>query len=317
MTTVESLEAHRVALAGHCYRMLGSIIDADDAVQETMVRAWRSLDRFDGRASLRTWLTKIATNVCLDSIGEKRRRRPIEERPAGTVHDELVALPAGEWLEPAPDARVVPDDGDPARRALLRESVRLAFVAALQHLPPKQRAVLLLSDVVECSAAEIAEALDLSVASVNSALQRARATLRERGVALTESPSPLSDRDADLVSRFVAAFERYDVDSLTRLCREDVAFSMPPFSLWLSGRDAVKAWLEGRGSACRGSRVVQLSANGAPAFAQYKRAEGGAGYRAWGIGVLEVEDERIVRWTTFLDVETLFPRFGLSLDLAG
>ncbi|MBL9024695.1 MAG: sigma-70 family RNA polymerase sigma factor [Myxococcales bacterium] len=316
----ESLEAHRVALTGHCYRMLGSVVDADDAVQETMIRAWRSLSRFDGRASLRTWLTKIATNVCLDALtSEKRRARPIEEGPAGTIFDELVALPGGHWLEPVPDARAL-DDGEPSRRALLRESIRLAFVAALQHLPPKQRAVLLLSDVVECSASEIAELLDLSVASVNSALQRARATLRERGVDLASYEGATDERSADLLSRFVEAFERYDVDSLTALCREDVAFSMPPYSLWLSGREAVGGWLSGRGCGCRGSRIIPVSANGTFGFAQYRRAaevEGyaGPGHRAWGIGVLEVEGGLVARWTTFLDVESLFPRFGLPLDL--
>lgn len=315
MSDVRDLEAHRAALTGYCYRMLGSVVEADDAVQETMIRAWRGLERFDGRASLKTWLTRIATNVCLDALAdEKRRARPMEEGPAGTVEDELVARPRTHWLEPVPDARALPDEPDPARRALLRESIRLAFVAALQHLPPKQRAALLLSDVLDWSAAEVAEALELSVAAVNSALQRARATLSARGIRLEASEAAaLSAAQVQLVERFVDAFERYDVQALTALCREDVTFSMPPFSLWLSGPDAVGRWLTGRGAGCRGSRVLVTSANGSPAYAQYKRSE--AGYEAWGLGVLELDGERIARWNTFLDVEELFPRFGFPLEL--
>src|SRR5712692_5905172 len=168
------LEQHRTALTGHCYRMMGSAVDADDAVQETMVRAWRSLERFDGRASLRTWLYRIATNVCLDMLDENSRRaRPMESGPVGTVDDPLNALPRTHWLEPVPDAQALPAEGDPSELAVLRQSIRLAFVAALQHLPPRQRAALLLTEVLGWSATEVAESLDTSVASVNSALQRA------------------------------------------------------------------------------------------------------------------------------------------------
>jgi RNA polymerase sigma-70 factor, ECF subfamily len=311
------LEAHRVALTGHCYRMLGSVSEADDAVQETMIRAWRSLDRFDGRAALRTWLTRIATNVCLDALASaKRRARPMEEGPAGTIDDELVAEPRTHWLEPVPDARALPEETDPARRALLRESIRLAYVAALQHLPPKQRAALLLAEVLEWSAAEVADTLELTVPAVNSALQRARATLAERGVREETAPSTaLSGEQAHLVARFVDAFERYDVDALTSLCRDDVTFSMPPFALWLRGTEPVRGWLLGRGAACRGSRLLLTSANGAPAYAQYKPAADGSGHVAWGLGVLEIDGDRVGRWNTFLDVETLFPRFGFPLDL--
>lgn len=313
-----ALDAHRPALTAHCYRMLGSIAEADDAVQETLLRAWRALDGFDGRAALRTWLTRIATNVCLDALADaKRRARPMEEGPAGTTLDELVALPASHWLEPAPDAlTLAPDDGDdPARRAIARESVRLAFVAALQHLPARQRAALLLADVVGCSATEVAEALDLTVPAVNSALQRARGTLAARGEALASLDTrPAADHEA-LLARYVDAFERYDADALAALCREDVTFSMPPFSLWLQGPDAVRTWLLTRGVGCRGSRLVRTAANASPAFGQYRPAPDGDGHRAWGLVVLELDGPRIRRWNTFLDVATLFPRFGLPLEL--
>lgn len=322
---VKSLELHRAAITGHCYRMLGSVAEADDAVQETMIRAWKSIDKFDGRAQLRTWLTRIATNVCLDALSDaKKRARPIEEGPVGTIEDELVSRPRTHWLEPVPDALAIPDDEDPARRVVLRESIRLAFVAALQHLPPKQRAALLLSEVLGWSAVEVADALEISVAAMNSALQRARATLTERGIRQEEvtvvsagndaSGRGLSEVQMSLVARYVDAFERYDVDTLSSLCREDVQFSMPPHSLWLQGPESVRAWLAGRGAGCRGSKLVPAPANAAPAFAQYKPKEGG-GYYAWGIGVLELEGDKIVRWTTFLDVETLFPKFGLALEL--
>src|SRR5258705_1444351 len=201
---VAQLEQHRVALTGHCYRMLGSAVDADDAVQETMVRAWRSLERFDGRASLRTWLYRIATNVCLDMLDERSRRaRPTESGPAGTVDDPLDTLPRTHWLEPVPDARALPAGADPSELAVLRQSIRLAFVAALQHLPPKQRAALLLTEMVDFSAAEVADSLDTSTASINSALQRARSTLATRDVA---APVPVSGNDAALVDRYVTAF---------------------------------------------------------------------------------------------------------------
>ncbi|MBK8256188.1 MAG: sigma-70 family RNA polymerase sigma factor [Polyangiaceae bacterium] len=311
------LEAHRTALTGHCYRMLGSVTEADDAVQETMIRAWRALDRFDGRSSLRTWLTRIATNVCLDALNdEKYRARPFEEGPCGTVDDELAAAEKTHWLEPVPDAVSLENESNPARRVLLRESIRLAFVAALQHLPPRQRAALLLADVLDHSASEIAETLNLTTAAVNSALQRARATLTERSVHLDRSESLRgSDEHHALLARFVEAFERYDVEALTSLCREDVVFSMPPYRLWLQGTPSVGAWLSGRGAGCRGSRVIVTAANGAPAYGQYRRAPDGSGYIAWGLGVLEVSNGRIERWNTFLDVATLFPRFGLALSL--
>jgi RNA polymerase sigma-70 factor (ECF subfamily) len=308
MDTARHLEEHRAALTGHCYRMLGSAAEADDAVQETMLRAWRSMDRFEGRAALRTWLYRIATNVCLDALGERsRRERPILEGPSGTVDDALVQRPRTHWLEPVPDARALPADADPAELVILRQSIRLAFVAALQYLPPKQRAVLLLTEVLGWSAAEVSETLDTSVASVNSALQRARATLASRNVS---EPEPLSDAQTGLLERYVAAFERYDVDALTSLLREDATFSMPPYTLWLRGPAPVRSWLLGHGAGCRGSRLVPTAACGSPAFGQYRPSPDG-GHAPWALVVLELSGDRIAGWNSFLDTETLFPRFGL------
>jgi RNA polymerase sigma-70 factor (ECF subfamily) len=315
MTTAvpADLERHRAALTGHCYRMLGSAVDADDAVQETMVRAWKSLDRFDGRASLRTWLYRIATNVCLDALSDRNRRaRPIEDSPAGTIDDELIARPRTHWLEPIPDARALPDDASPAEAAILRESIRLAFVAALQHLPPRQRAALILTEVLGWSAAEVADSLESSVASVNSALQRARATLASRDLG---ARGPLSDAERALVDRYVDAFQRWDVDGLSALLRRDVEFSMPPYALWLRGPEAVAGWLRGRGSACEGSRLIATAACGAPAFGQYKPDRASGRHLPWALVVLEVAEDGIASWTSFLDTETLFPRFGLPADL--
>ncbi len=310
MLTAQHLEDHRQALTGHCYRMLGSAAEADDAVQETLLRAWRSLDRFEGRASLRTWLHRIATRVCLDAIGERSRRaRPMDLRPAGTVDDPLTPRPPGEWIEPIPDAAALPAAGDPAERAALRQSIRLAFVAALQHLPPRQRAVLLLADVLGWTAAEIAESVDTTVAAVNSALQRARATLASRNVSACAGAEP----DPGLLARYLDAFERYDVDALTSLLHEEATFSMPPFDLWLRGSAAVRDWLLGRGAGCRGSRLVPTAACGSPAFGHYKPSAGG--YHAWALTVLETAGDRITGWHSFLDVEAHFPRFGLPLEL--
>ncbi|MFO0579121.1 MAG: sigma-70 family RNA polymerase sigma factor [Polyangia bacterium] len=308
----EQLERHRVALTGHCYRMLGSVVDAEDAVQETLVRAWRALPSFDGRASLRTWLYRIATNTCLDALAERTRRvRAFDERPVGTVDETLEARPRTHWLEPVPDARVIPSDSDPGEQVMLRQSVRLAFVAALQYLPPKPRAALLLTEVFGFSAAEAAETLGLSVAAVNSALQRARATLAERSP--EDVPAP-AGAEEELVERYVAAFERYDTEALAALMQKDVVMSMPPYTLWLQGPESVGTWMRGRGLGCRGSRLVITRACGAPAFAQY-RSSGDGGYHAWAINTLELSAGRIARLTFFLDVETLFPAFGLPLQL--
>ncbi|WPB79580.1 sigma-70 family RNA polymerase sigma factor [Archangium violaceum] len=316
MATAANLEEHRTALTGHCYRMLGSAAEADDAVQETMVRAWRNLDRFEERSSMRTWLYRIATRVCLDVLGDRSRRvRPMELGPVGTPGDTLTRLPGSEWLEPIPDALALPSDADPSELVVLRQSIRLAFVAALQHLPPRQRAVLLLTEVLGWSAAEVAESLETSVASVNSALQRARATLATRD--LTQARAPLSDAQSTLLDRYVEAFERYDVTALTGLLHQDATLSMPPFCLWLQGHEPISQWLLGRGSGCRGSRLVPTSACGSPAFGQYRPpAEPGGPHKPWALIVLELSGDRIAAMNSFLDTATLFPRFGLPPELA-
>jgi RNA polymerase sigma-70 factor (ECF subfamily) len=314
---IAQLETHRAALTGHCYRMLGSAFDAEDAVQETLVRAWKNADRFEGRSSVKTWLYRIATNVCLDALSsESRRARPFEEGPVGTVDDPLETRPRTHWLEPVPDARVTPADVDPYELTAIRQSIRLAFVAALQHLPPRQRAVLLLMEVLGWSAAETAEALTMTVAAVNSAMQRARATLAARNVALADG-GELSPQQTQLLEQYVEAFESYDVDRLVALLRDDATLSMPPYTLWLQGRAAIKAWLLGRGSGCRGSRLVPTRACGLPAFGQYRLGEDGV-HRPWSLTVVELSGDRVARWNAFLDTDRLFPLFGLpsSLDPA-
>src|SRR5712675_905843 len=259
------LEEHRSELTGYCYRMLGSPFEAEDAVQETLIRAWRGYDRFEGRAALRSWLYRIATNVCFDMLnGRERRARPMDLGPAcEPVIENLNTLPEVTWIQPIP--------ADPAEVALGRETIRLAFVAALQHLPPRQRAAVILCEVLRWQATEVAELLDTSVASVNSALQRARATLATSNVSST-GPSPqLGPADRALLARYVEAFERYDIDALTALIQEDATQSMPPFDLWMRGRDDIFAWWWGPGIVCKGSRVIPAgTANGSPAFGQYK-----------------------------------------------
>ena len=309
------LEQYRVELTAYCYRMLGSV-EAEDAVQETFIRAWRGFDRFEGRAALRSWLYRIATNVCLDMLeGRKRRARPMDLGPASEPIVENLRTPEIPWLEPMPDARVVPE-GDPAAVAEARESIRLAFVAALQHLPPKQRAVLILREVLRWKASEVAELLDTTIASVNSALQRARATLEASNTDATTTAPSVDAANAELLERYVAAFERYDMEALTSLIHEDATQSMPPFDMWLAGRADILTWWVGPGAGCRGSRVIPvMAANGAPAFGQYKPSESGEGYEPWALQVLEIEDGKIVELTFFLDTQTLFPLFGLPLEL--
>jgi RNA polymerase sigma-70 factor (ECF subfamily) len=306
------LERHRRELTAYCYRMLGSPFEAEDAVQDTLLRAWRALERFEGRSSLRSWLYRIATNVCLDMLdGRERRARPMDlgdaRSPDGPIGE---ILPEVTWIEPVPDARVAPE-GDPAAVAESRETIRLAFVAALQHLPPRQRAVLILCEVLHWKASEVAELLDTSVAAVNSALQRARAALEAADVA-DAAQGRLSEHDRQLLARYVDAFQRYDMDALTALIHEDATQSMPPYELWLRGREDIFGWWVGPGAACRGSRLIPtISANGSPAFGQYKPSEIGSGYDAWALQVLEVADGRIVELTFFLATETIFPLFGL------
>ena len=303
------LEQHRRELTAYCYRMLASPFEAEDAVQETLLRAWRSLDRFEGRASVRSWLYRIATNVCLDMLsGRERRARPMDLGPAQEpVAENLNTLPEATWIQPIPT--------DPAELIEKRETIRLPFVAALQHLPARQRAVLILCEVLRWQASEVAELLETSVASVNSALQRARATL---GAADVTAAAPLGEEDRALLARYVQAFEAYDIEALTSLIQEDATQSMPPFDLWLAGREDIITWWFGPGIACQGSRVVPVGmANGSPAFGQYKPSATVDGYEPWALQVVELSAGRIVELTFFLDTETLFPLFGLPPRLEG
>jgi RNA polymerase sigma-70 factor (ECF subfamily) len=312
------LEQHRVELTGYCYRMLGSAFEAEDAVQETLLRAWRGFDRFEGRAAFRSWLYRIATNVCFDMLnGRERRARPMDLGPAREPEAaNLNTLPEATWIQPMPDGLVVPD-GDPADMAVARETIRLAFVAALQHLPPRQRAVLILCEVLRWQATEVAELLGSSVASVNSALQRARATIEASDLRVGDPAASMDAATRALLDRYVAAFEQYDMEALTSLIKEDATQSMPPFDLWLRGRDDILTWWFGPGIGCRDSRVVPtMAANGSPAYGQYKPDPAG-GHEPWALQVLEVSAGTIVEFTFFLDTETLFPLFGLPAHLDG
>jgi RNA polymerase sigma-70 factor, ECF subfamily len=312
----EELEKHRVELTGYCYRMLGSAFEAEDAVQDTLVRAWRGLDRFEGRSALRSWLYHIATNVCFDLLkGRQRRAHPIDLGPASSAGSPLgPPLAESVWVEPMPDSRALPGGGDPAEQAVSRETVRLAFVAALQHLPPRQRAVLILREVLRWKASEVAMLLGTSAASVNSALQRARATLGERGVTASDPVRPMDAAQRALVGRYVDAFERYDLDSLVSLLHEEATQSMPPFDMWLRGPRQLRAWWSGPGIECRGSRLLPVAANSSPAFGQYRPSGPGGRHEPFAIQVLELSGDRITGITAFLDPR-LFPLFGLPAHL--
>jgi RNA polymerase sigma-70 factor (ECF subfamily) len=310
------LERYRGELTGYCYRMLGSTFDADDAVQESMVRAWQAADRFEGRSSVRSWVYRIATNVCLDLLRSRQRRAlpmdlsspvPSSTPPVETLADHV-------WIEPVADRDVMPAGADPAEQAVVRDTVRLAFVAALQLLPPRQRAVLILREVLCWSAADVAELLGTTVASVNSALQRARATLAERHAEPGAGRAELDDTERDLLARYVQAFERYDIDTLVTLLHEDAGFSMPPIAMWLRGREDVRGWYLGYGIGCKGSRLLPLEVSGSPAFAHYKPSASGTGLDPWAIQVLEIRRGRVAHIHHFLDTR-LFERFGLPPHL--
>ena len=309
------LEQHRRELTGYCYRMLGSAFEADDAVQDTMLRAWRGIDRFEGRAALKSWLYRIATNVCMDMLnGRQRRARPMDLGPAGSSDTPVEALttrPEVTWLEPIPDGRTLPEDGDPAELAEARETLRLAFVAALQHLPARQRAVLILREVLHWQASEVATLLETSVASVNSALQRARASLATSDLDSSNAVAAVDDDQRELLERYVAAFERYDMDALVSLLHEDATMSMPPYELWLRGPDEIRAWFVGTGHGCQGSRLLPATANGMPAFGQYRPTGPGGSYEPWSLQVIDVAGGRIAGLNNFLDTDRLFPLFGL------
>jgi RNA polymerase sigma-70 factor, ECF subfamily len=319
-TLVESdLEPFRRELTGFCYRMLGSGFEAEDAVQETMVRAWRNADRFEGRSSVRSWLYRIATNVCIDMHRQvQRRARPMDLGPSSPPDEANLGplIDEAHWVTPAPDASLAPHGTDPAEIAQYRESIRLAFVAALQHLPARQRAALILCEVLRWPVADVATLLETTVAAVNSALQRARATLG--ALPEVDHPVNLDDADAQLLERYVDAFERYDVERLVTLLHDDAIQSMPPFAMWLKGATDIGRFMVLPGpSACRGSRLLPTWANGCPAFGQYKPDPSG-GYMPWALQVLEISGDRIAQLSFFLDPldpERLFPSFGLPLHL--
>jgi RNA polymerase sigma-70 factor (ECF subfamily) len=310
---LDELETQRRALTGYCYRMLGSAFEADDAVQETMIRAWKGVEGFEGRSALRSWLYRIATNVCLDLLrGRQRRARPMDLGPAHTVESfRGVTKPENAWIQPIPDALVVSPEDDPAEQAATRDSVRLAFVTALQHLPPRQRAVLVLREVLRWPAADVAELLDTSVASVNSALQRARGTLAT--LDLDGGEAPVDAEHQELLARYVDAFERYDIDALVALLHDDAVMSMPPYDFWLQGPASMARWFSGPGAGCEGSRLVPVQASGVAGFGSYKIDPEG-GHAPFAIQVIEVSGGRIVGHHNFVDT-SLFPIFGLPAHL--
>jgi RNA polymerase sigma-70 factor (ECF subfamily) len=311
----ERLEGYRRELTGYCYRMLGSSFEAEDAVQDTLLRAWQAADRFEGRSSVRSWLYRIATNTCLDMLrGRSRRARPMELGSAMPPDESSLSkmLPEHSWVSPIADSRVLPEDSDPAEIAVTRETIRLAFVTALQHLPPRQRAVLILCEVLRWQAAEAAELLDTSVAAVNSALQRARATLA--AVPVESRPHQADADNSELLARYVDAFERYDIAALVKLLHQDAIQSMPPFAMWLRGVDDIIAWWVGPGSGCAGSRLLPVAASGSAAFGQY-RVDPAGGHAPWALQVLDISGGQITGFHAFLDTAGLFPAFGLPAHL--
>lgn len=311
----ELLEKFRHELTAYCYRMLGSAFEAEDAVQETMLHAVHAGHAFEGRSSLRSWLYRIATNACVDMLrGRSRRACPVGlGAPSRPVHSSLgPALPENTWVTPVPDALVMSQECDPAEIAATRESVRLAFVTALQCLPARQRAVLILCQVLRFQAAEAATILDATVPAVNSALRRARATLAT--LRPDQRPADVRAEHADLLARYMDAFERYDIQALVGLLHEDALQSMPPYAMWLRGSADIAAWMTGVGSGCRGSRLLGTAANGCPAFGQY-RVDPLGGHSPFALHLLEVADGRVCVVHAFLDTGRIFPLFGLPVHL--
>ncbi|HET8615547.1 MAG TPA: sigma-70 family RNA polymerase sigma factor [Actinomycetales bacterium] len=316
---MQQVEPLRRELTAHCYRMLGSVHDAEDLVQETYLRAWRAFHGFDHRSSLRTWMYKIATNVCLTAL-KGRERRPLPTglgAPPGDPTGALDSRPEITWLEPLPDAMVWADaDPDPADTAVSRESVRLAFVAALQHLTAQQRAVLILRDVLAWRAAEVADALDISVAAANSTLQRARAHVEKLAASPESRGGTVPDqRSSDLLTRYVAAFENYDIDALVHLLTQDAVWEMPPFTGWYSGSQQIASLISTQcpASGAGDMRMVRTSANGQPVLALYMRDLDGV-HRAFQLQQLTVEDDRVTHVVCYFDT-SLFAAFGLADEL--
>jgi len=305
---VEKADPYRRELLAHCYRMLGSVYDAEDLVQETYVRAWRSYDRFEGRSSMRTWLHKIATNACLNAL-EGRQRRPLPiglGAPSSDPADDLVQREVP-WLEPIPDGML---GGDPATVVAGRESIRLAVVAAMQFLPARQRAVLILRDVLQWPAAEVGEMLDMTTASVNSALQRARAQLQQSTVTADEVTEPDEPDKRELLDRFVAAFEAKDINAMVAIFTKDAVWEMPPFEGWYQGPETIVRLIDTRCPAQGPGdmKLVPTRANGQYAFGLYMRE--GDTYRPFNLPVLTLTPEGVSHVTAFFD-ERLFGTFGL------
>jgi RNA polymerase sigma-70 factor (ECF subfamily) len=309
-------EAHRRELTAYAYRMLGSGSEAEDAVQETLIRAWRAAAAFEGRSSLRSWLYSIATNVCLDMHRSvQRRARPMDLGAPSPPDERYLGefLPEATWISPIADDRVLPRHADPAEIAEARDSIRLAFVAALQHLPGRQRAALILCEVLKWQAVEVAELLETTPAAINSALQRARATLA--ALPPESRPQVIDDDQSELLARYVDAFQRYDISQLVTLLHEDAIQSMPPFAMWIRGAENIGRWmLEPGPSECRGSRLLPTWANGCPAFGQY-RPDPAGGYAPWALQVVEISGGQIVALNAFLEAERLFADFGLPAHL--
>lgn len=306
------LEGHRAELTAYCYRMLGSAFEAEDAVQETLIRAWRGIDGFEGRSTLRSWLYRIATNVCLNMLkSAQRRARPMDLGPA-SPGDAVLGPARAErtWVGPIPDRRALPADGDPADVAIARESIRFAFVAALQLLPPRQRVVLILRDVLRWSATDVADLLETSVVSVRSALQRARSTLAASGITGPEARRPAAAMDGELqalLERYVDAIERWDIEALVALLHDDATLAMPPHELWLQGPGAIRQWLQRRHPVLR---TLPTAANGSPAIGVYQANHPDGPFEPFHLQLLEVSAGRITALHAFLD-PSLFPLFDL------
>jgi RNA polymerase sigma-70 factor (ECF subfamily) len=303
--------------------MLGSAFEADDAVQETMLRAWRAADGFEGRSSIRSWLYRIATNICLDMLrGRQRRALPMDLGPASPPVESMIGEwhPEDIWISPIADSRIVPEHGDPADIAIARDTVRLAFVTAMQHLPARQRAALILCEVLKMPATEAAATLDTSVPAVNSALQRARATLADLpggSAKASADPGPAVDGgQAELLDRYVDAFQRYDMSALVNLLHDDAVMSMPPYAIWISGNtDIVSFMREPLPSSCQGSILKPAGlVNGVQAWGQYKPDDAG-GYQPWALQVHDITGDRFSRLTFFLDTDRIFPELGLPAHL--